>query len=177
MNTATDNELRQKLGRMAGNATDAQRQFMRQLAGHSRDPNETRIEDLVACGESQPQAIAFFRKLQEAGCGRFVVGRRTKKTRLVWTLSAKDVGRTFLETLSAPCQLEGAPREMPGERDAMTGPEFHPHTFLLRPGIQVTLQLPLDLTVEESARLAAFVRAVPFRHDPHSQTTSEEVDQ
>ena len=36
------------------------------------------------------------------------------------------------------------------------------HPFQLRPGLRITIKLPVDLTSKEAERLAGFIRQVPF---------------
>jgi hypothetical protein len=43
--------------------------------------------------------------------------------------------------------------------------ELIEHTFVLRPDIVVSLELPSDLRTGEAVRLAAFIQALPFAED------------
>lgn len=42
------------------------------------------------------------------------------------------------------------------------GVESYDHSFLLRPGLTITVSLPLNITKDEANRLAEFIRSVPF---------------
>lgn len=42
------------------------------------------------------------------------------------------------------------------------GVESYDHSFLLRPGLKITVSLPLNITKDEANRLAEFIRSVPF---------------
>jgi hypothetical protein len=42
---------------------------------------------------SRGDAVALARKLEEAGCGEFVVGRRGSKSRFVWAYSCIAIGQ------------------------------------------------------------------------------------
>jgi hypothetical protein len=173
MNDEVSAALRQQLRSIAATATDAQREFMESLASREREPKnrETNVTELESCGESRQAAIKFFKELANSGCGQFKAGRRQKPSRFVWDVKAKTVGRVFLDLASGDPQHDETFYPAGDDHEAK-GSQFHAHVFLLRPRTQVTLELPLDLTVEESIRLAEFVRALPFHQNPPSETNS-----
>ena len=114
---------------------------------------------MTALGATRAKAVEYFRTLQEAGYGELKLGGRKWKTRILWSTSAKEVAR---ELLAEPEKAQ------PQSLDVRSAGS-HTHTFLLRPGLVVAIDLPLDLTADESRRLAEFIRSLPFKHEPHSQ--------
>jgi hypothetical protein len=42
------------------------------------------------------------------------------------------------------------------------------HSFHLRPGVLVTIELPADVSTSEVERLCGFLKSIPFAHDPRS---------
>jgi len=40
--------------------------------------------------------------------------------------------------------------------------EFIEHSFVLRPDLPISIELPVDLSEQEAARFAAFVKTLPF---------------
>jgi hypothetical protein len=71
----------------------AQRLFQ-QHAARERDASYSTVE--VLCRNlaiERPEAIKLCHDLDEAGCGQFVVGRRTGKSRLLWHYSCIALGK------------------------------------------------------------------------------------
>lgn len=162
----------EQISELAANATDPQRRFMRELAERQREPNhgETAVQDLLEFFRDRQAAVAFLKSLADIGCGTFVTGRRGRPTRIEWAdCGAIPIAKTFLFGSSHGPQ-EVSDREIPEVTpEALNPPEtsskadaFHRHTFLLRPGLSVRIELPLDLSKEEANRLAEFIRAIPF---------------
>lgn len=122
---------------------------------------ETTAEEWLAAAAAggrakvtQPQLVALMRQLQRMGAGELIVGRRRHKTRIRWRVAAGPLAAAFL-----------AARDRADAGRAVSSGGLHDHRFLLRPGVQAVLSLPLDLTPEESQRLADFLRTVPFASD------------
>jgi hypothetical protein len=63
-------------------------------AQRSRDATSTSI-DIISyrIDISRGDAVALARKLHDAGCGEFVVGRRGSKSRFVWAYSCIAIGQ------------------------------------------------------------------------------------
>lgn len=176
MSADSNTQFQQELRMIAARSTESQRQFMEYLAAREREPKnrETPVDELEALGEPRPAAIQFFRDLAAAGCGQFLAGRRTKKTRLAWERKSKEVARDFLNFPSGVGDSESTIPQTNEQEAAPVVSHFHRHEFLLRPGVQVSIELPLDITTEESIRLADFVRALPFRASTKPSITFQE---
>lgn len=142
-----------------------------------KDSKETkleRLEDLIRQEGGSPsrvEIVALMKGLQEANCGRFIVGRRGSPSRFVWSVSLRSVG---LAATSGSDHVEciGIDAE---ERDSGNANEEQTefdhdssitHSFILRPDYRVELRLPADLTSREAARLADFLRTLPFDNSP-----------
>ena len=114
-------------------------------------------------GVNRDDVIAWFKLLEQAGVGSYIVGRRGKPTRFEWTTPAVDVGRAArgeggdVED-TAPEQAEGRAEveATTAEADALA------HHFHLREDFEVRLELPRDFDGAEADRLAKFVRTLPF---------------
>lgn len=57
-----------------------------------------------------------------------------------------------IDHLENPDAIAQAPESQPGMLE---------HSFHLRPGLQITIELPADLSDREAERLARFVQAIP----------------
>lgn len=137
------------------------------LAARERNQNETKLHVVVRrLTNNDPdlkksEIIAAFRALEDAGCGRYVEGRRGWRSRFVWEVKSLDVsaaakGEQALERDASPNDAVDPPDE-----DA----ELIEHSFALRPDLSVSIELPADLTKNEASRLAAFLQALPFEDE------------
>jgi hypothetical protein len=80
------------------------------------------LEEELGASAPHPRVVranllAMLRKLDEAELGRFVEGRRGKKTRLEWLVSASAVARAAASALESPPARASAPREDEDEGD------------------------------------------------------------
>lgn len=175
MTIENSTRLKQHLRRLASASTDCQRQFMEGLARREREPRNgfTSVDELERLGENRPTAVKFFKDLAAAGCGEFLTGRRGQPSRIEWHLKAKEVGQEFVSYLQE-VESPAATHQGVDEVSEPVSEDFHRHQFLLRPGVQINIELPLDLTVEESVRLADFVRTLPFHASTSTSTKSHE---
>jgi hypothetical protein len=75
-------------------------------ARRSRDATSTSLDVISYRLEiSRGDAVALARKLHDAGCGEFVVGRRGSKSRFVWAYSCIAIGQVAsgeISTLEKP---------------------------------------------------------------------------
>jgi len=217
------NEVASKVAALGINATDKQKELMTRLASEQANAAvaETSVKESLWEGyqwtkESSPDkqdAIEFFKQLDKAGCGTFIVGRHGNDSRIQWKFDVRLVARTFLglersqdkipeepecesdsqkglEIMNGPAVLtesvrpyfevhERAVTENSPTEDRSLSPlpdivsgrsagtdrpstESYDHSFLLRPGLKITVSLPLNITKDEANRLAEFIRSVPF---------------
>lgn len=76
-----------------GNA--AARGLFDKLAVRERSPTITTLDRMSQMlGVSRGEAVSLARELGEAGCGRFLVGRRGQKSRFEWKYRCVDLART-----------------------------------------------------------------------------------
>jgi hypothetical protein len=62
-------------------------------ANRQNDATQTAIDYLAfRAGTDRRRAIEMARELEELGCGRFLVGRRGAKSRIIWEISLKSIG-------------------------------------------------------------------------------------
>lgn len=161
VNTAALRELYRK--------SDVGKELFDHFASRTNDSRETKLDRaravLVARGAraSIADLREFFRQLEHLGCGRYVIGRRGHPSRFIWTAGLVSVGQVAsgkgvdVEEVRSPSELEEGP-----SRDTLD------HIFQLRPSMTVALSLPANLTATEAARLADFIRTLPF--EPVSQS-------
>ena len=106
--------------------------------------------------------IAAMKDLEELGFGKFVLGRRGSKSRMIWNVGLGDLGRCAqgkYVDFNAPEPVE-SPLE---EADlANTGVQEIQHLYQLRPDLRISIRLPADLTPVEAKRVADFIRSLSF---------------
>lgn len=107
------------------------------------------------------EIIAAFHALEDADCGRYVEGRHGWRSRFVWEVKTLDVSAAAKgqQTLEREASSDDA-ADQPDE-DA----ELIEHSFVLRPELTISVELPADLTKSEASRLAAFLQALPFEDE------------
>ena len=131
-----------------------------------KDSKETkldRLEDLIRAKGVLPQrveTVSLLKGLEEAGCGRFVVGRRGSPSRFEWSVSLRSVGLAATSGSDAVVQIDRDADE--NDSDELDDVNSILHSFVLRPDFRVKLELPVDLTAREARRLAEFLRTLPF---------------
>lgn len=113
---------------------------------------------------SRSEAINVLRKLDEAGCGRFLTGRKGHATRFEWTYDLVSVAKVAMGEEQDVEAIQ--PSEDLDDDSQVIGyllPEGTiEHTYQLRPDWQVTVGLPSDLTAREALRLSEFIKTLPF---------------
>ena len=73
--------------------SDAKRLF-EWAASRQRDARETSVERMMQkLGILRGTAIKLARKLKDAGCGEFVVGRKGRRSRFIWAFSLISLGK------------------------------------------------------------------------------------
>jgi hypothetical protein len=101
--------------------------------------------------------LSFFRRLEDASCGALKLGRRTFPTRFIWRDHPFQVARSSL-SLSIDESLE--PIEGLSNLPNMKAVEAS-YSFPLRQDAIVQIRVPLDVSAEELARLADFIKLLP----------------
>ncbi len=115
---------------------------------------------------SRRDVVACLKQMAEAGCGRFITGRRGQPSRLEWAVQSTAAGKVASgEDYSLALLDDAAPsmEELLGEDgDDDSATKMLQHSFRLRPTLEVSLFLPGDLSAAEASRLADYVRTLPF---------------
>lgn len=107
------------------------------------------------------KAIALCRTLERLGAGELVEGRRKHPTRFVWSVNRVEFGK------AAVGLSEDAPKRMSVDEDVEanqcddedrldSNQEWPLYSFRLRPGIDLRLPVPEDLTADEATRIGVF---------------------
>ncbi|SRR5579885_476930 len=99
--------------------------------------------------------IDVFKKLDELGFGRFVVGRRGASSRFKPKVSLPSLGKAAAGLGAIAAVAEDS---NDAEDEAIT----ISHQYRLRPTFVARIDLPADLTEKEAERLASFIRTLPF---------------
>ena len=135
-----------------------------EMASRERNQSETKLSRILARllnnGSSvrKNDAIASFRKLEESGCGQYIVGRHGWPSRFVWavgSLAACQAAQGVVESVE-PLPETDDDAETEFELEAVT------HYLRLREDFDVEIQLPDDLTVREAERLCSFISSLPL---------------
>lgn len=126
-------------------------------------------------------AKTYFKKLEEAGYGRYMPGRWSQKSRFVFThdpLFVRDIATGAVESPTAPPELVSpapvystevvtvAPtffkREEHLKNAGFTEPRRRQESFTLRKGREVKLEIPEDFSKSEAERLSMWIKALPY---------------
>lgn len=136
------------------------RRYQRDRAQVTVDALMAKAGEALGAGESVPRGavVDFFKALDAKGFGQFVVGRRGRSSRFVFSsVSMKAIA-------SYACQHDETAGD--AEEEAAGGAcesgELLSHTFNLRPGLSIDFCLPADLKKNEADRLARFIHTLPF---------------
>jgi hypothetical protein len=119
---------------------------------------------------SRSDVVRVLKALEKAGCGKFVVGRAGHPSRFRWDVEMVAVGR---HAAGQPAVIEQVDPATPSEEEVIQtetvpeGPSSNgvrelAHAFRLRPDLPISFKLPVDLTATEAARLADFIKTLPF---------------
>lgn len=105
---------------------------------------------------SRGDAVRVFKRLDELGCGKFMVGRKGHPTRFDWSVGMTEVGRV---ASGESVEIQPAPAPV---LDEAADDEMIDHRYRLRKELDVLIQLPATLTRSEAIRLANFIQTLPF---------------
>ncbi|MCC7499809.1 MAG: hypothetical protein IT160_19670 [Bryobacterales bacterium] len=115
---------------------------------------------------SRADAINVLRSLDDAGCGRFLTGRKGHPTRFEWQYDLVSVAKAATGEVQQVEEIQPAPQTDNGDEPIIEKESLPEgtikHTYQLRADWQVTLALPSDLTAREAARLSEFIKTLPF---------------
>jgi hypothetical protein len=152
-------------------ATDATaRTILDEFASFRHNRTTTALEQLLFrltnAGKPVPksEAIDVLRKLDELGCGDFITGRKGHPTRFAWRYPLSAIGKAAAaadpklpeEIKRLDDAEDDSPEPLPAESELIV------HSYQLRTGYKVQLELPADLTEREAWRLSEFLKTLPF---------------
>lgn len=133
------------------------------MADRPKNQNETKLHRMMLHLEQggddfrKSDVIAAFRQLEDADCGRCVEGRHGWKSRFVWSVKSLLVAGAARGVEEAESlESDDEPNQDSVDTDVIE------HMFWLRHDLQVSIELPVDLTESEANRLAQFVSALSF---------------
>lgn len=110
---------------------------------------EVTVEEVVKATKCRRgAAIDVLRKFADFGCGRFITGRRGQQSRLKSEYNLLGVAR----------QVVGEVPRVPSAVASSSGGPFVEQPIWLRPGVQVTIRFPQDMTKDEAEKVAGIVR-------------------
>lgn len=135
--------------------------LMEYLSSRQRHTWETSVESAMrATGGSRADVIANFKKLAELNLGHLTVGRKGHKTRFEWAVYPGQIAKAAAGEID---ELEG--ENAAGSDTADDDTELLLHTYQLRRNLEITIDLPSDLTEKEAAKLARWIETLPFTDD------------
>jgi hypothetical protein len=161
------------------------------FASYQTNVYEVTVDELQSVLQKKRYLIArkditdLFNDLEKLDCGKFMVGRRTKKSRFQSRISLTSIGKATVdnelkpekftgngEKLDNSWKFEGSTEDstdeegFEAEKTVETSHEdsekYLTHIYVLRPNLTVTLRLPMDLTNSEADRLSAYIKTLPF---------------
>lgn len=116
-------------------------------------------------GMSYGEVRNFLMELARLGCGKYIIGRRGRPSRIEWNVGLVSLGQAaagnrlqieeFVEDNAEQQQVEDTKTVTEQTADMKV-------SYPLRPNRNVELILPKDLTTREAHRLAEFVKTLPF---------------
>jgi hypothetical protein len=133
------------------------------FARRTYNATETKTDRLLALLNSNGQIvsrgelISLFRQLEKLGYGQYIAGRHGHPSRFIWKVSIVSVGQA---AAGESQNVEAISSEEQKQNDDGVG--IIPHVYQLRPELQVTLELPSDLSSREAERLSEFLKTLPF---------------
>ena len=144
-------------------ANQAAKAICDHLASRDRNQNETYLHRILfhldqdGVDFSKAEVIGAFRALETADCGKYVEGRRGRKSRFVWSVNSKH-----LAAVAGGADAAEAVEDETEEHEGDSESELLEHTYWLRPDLSVTIELPADLTQREANRLSQFSDSLSF---------------
>jgi len=173
MNALSASQVDTKLLRELYRTDDVARAVLDHFSHRERNWKEIVVDRLLlnigneGSQASRSDVVRVLRGLEKTGCGKFIVGRGGHPSRFRWDVEMVAVGR---HAAGQPTVIEEVDPATPTEEEAETvsesassnGVRELTHAFRLRPDLPVSFTLPVDLTAAEAARLADFIRTLPF---------------
>lgn len=102
------------------------------------------------------EIIDAFRILELAKCGKYIEGRHGHQSRFAWDIDTLDLAKI------TNVKEESLSNQAASDLLAFVDDNFIEHQFVLRPDLTISIDLPADLTRQESIRLSKFVESLSF---------------
>ncbi len=140
------------------------RLMLDQFASYQRNRTATKVDYLLwklrALDDdvTRGDILRIFKELESLGYGRYVPGRWSHPSRFQWSASLVEVGKAASGEEETVQQFS----EDAASLDLEEEPDLIAHGFQLRSDLQVTFELPGNLTRIEASRLAKFIESLPF---------------
>lgn len=148
MNNEFTREIVEKIRRLYTSEPAAQVLFD-WTAQRTKDATSTSIARLShQLGISRGETVALARQLEEAGCGRFVVGRHGQKSRFAWSFSCISLGQA---ASGESTEIEKPDDPLPEDEDENGRDEI----------TQTAAQLPLKLSLPQAKDALANYLGIP----------------
>lgn len=150
---------------MSATALDDFLQLVTQINPDDYTNRETSSDTLLEKGftgtDGKPMTAARLRNAlragEDAGYGKFIIGRRGYPTRFVWGPTPTKATAPAAAPAAAP--VAPAASAVVAAADSQGGLEY---TLRLRADFTVKMALPPDLTIREAERLAHWMQALPL---------------
>jgi hypothetical protein len=140
-------------------------EYFAQRQKNSRVTTVDRLQGALEQGGhdvARSDIVEFFRGLDEAGCGSFVVGRKGKLSRFEWDVGLTEVGRSAKGESVEPEPIGSVEADDEAEEETDGGDGLREHRFWLRADLEIRMHLPRDLASAEASRLSEFIRTLPL---------------
>jgi len=116
------------------------------------------LDVLTKRGMSRSDIVSALRMLEGAGMGKFIVGRHGHPSRFEWAPTTVLRSARIKTPPPAPSQvIPKAKPETDFESEANGARLIRPHTINLRPGLDIFLALPDNLSTEDAVKIARFI--------------------
>lgn len=139
-------------------STDELASFFDWASEFKNDVSQTTVSRIQAqigsgSGERPKTALDFCRKLEAASCGRLVLGRHKKKSRMEWAYTLRSIGAV---ARGDTAELE--PRDTEAEDDKSEHPAKIRLEIPLRGNQKASIELPGDFSELDAKRLLDSIR-------------------
>ena len=129
--------------------------FFKWASNRKNDTSKTKVERLMTVTKlDRRDAINLLKKLDEIGCGKFVVGRHGQSSRMEWVYSVRSIGEAALGSKDELEELDDSPDLLEDESSQAE------HRLTLGAERVITIKAPQDLSKTEYTRLKRFVEAL-----------------
>jgi len=139
------------------------KQLFDDLASRTKNYREQKVDRTAyLLNANQASVREVFKRLEEAGCGRLIPGRRGHVTRFQWFLGMVEVGKYAAKQATSLPVIEPTEPEPEAEADGAVANADFTHTFQLRADRVVSITLPPDFKEAEAARLGTWLSTLPL---------------